>query len=85
MASIFKKSNRKDKRNYVLNPKENWISRYVEITSHLSFRDFDKNWFEQIQFDIIHDLYDESLDNEIILHLLSLLELMFPTYDANEK
>lgn len=70
-----------------LNPNDpNWIDRYVEISTHLSFGDYDTTWFEDVHFDILRDLCNENLHSNYVLHLLTLLELMVPFLaDSEDK
>lgn len=69
-----------------LNPNDpNWIDRYVEISTHLSFGDYDTNWFEDVHFDILRDLCNENLHSNYVVHLLTLLELMGHFLDSEEK
>lgn len=69
-----------------LNPNDpNWIDRYVEISTHLSFGDYDTAWFEDVHFDILRDLCNENLHSNYVLHLLTLLELMEPFLDSEDK
>ncbi|KAH9426924.1 hypothetical protein DERP_011593 [Dermatophagoides pteronyssinus] len=70
----------------LLNPRSNdWFDRFIEISTQLCFDDFNPKWLIDIHANIIHDLYDDSIGVEIHLHLLSLLEQMFPLFDCQEK
>lgn len=69
-----------------LNPNDpNWIDRYVEISTHLAFGDYDPNWFDDVHFDILRDLCNENLQSNYVVHLLTLLELMVPFLDSEDK
>ena len=63
----------------------NWIDRFVEISNHLSFGDYDKAWFEEVHLDILRDLCNEQLPTDLIIHLLALLELIMPLLDSEDK
>ena len=63
----------------------NWIERYVDISNHLSFGDFDQTWFDDIYFDLLRDLCDETLSEDYLAHLLALLEMMTPFLDTEDK
>lgn len=89
--SIWKKSQRGAQKKLSnlatkLNPNDpNWIDRYVEVSTHLSFGDIDKSWFEDVHLDILRDICNEDLHSDYILHLLTLLELMVPFLDSEDK
>ncbi|XP_046909072.2 uncharacterized protein LOC124490592 [Dermatophagoides farinae] len=95
MASILKRLNSKidikskhhqQQSNLLLNPRTpDWFDHYSDICTQLCFAVFESKWFNDIHSDVIRDLCDDSLGNEIHLHLLSLLEQMFPLYDYSEK
>jgi len=61
------------------------MERYVEITNHLVFGDFDQSWFDDIYLDLLRDLCDESLGEDFLAHLLALLEMMIPYLDSEDK
>ena len=95
MASILKRLNSKidikskhhqQQSNLLLNPRTpDWFDHYSDICTQLCFAVFESKWFNDIHSDVIRDLCDDSLGIEIHLHLLSLLEQMFPLYDYSEK
>lgn len=63
----------------------NWIERYIETSIHLSFGDYDKVFFEEVHLDILRDLCNDQVPSDYVLHLLSLLELLIPLLDSEDK
>lgn len=70
----------------LLNPLEkNWPERFVEISTHICFGDYDVVWFEDIHLDILKDLCNECLDDNVSIQLLSLLEQLVILFDSADK
>ena len=72
-------------RNLLIASDPNWIDKYVDISTHLCFGDYDKAWFEDVHLDILRDLCNEDLQSDFALHLLTLLELIIPLLDSEDK
>lgn len=94
---IFKQLNRIEKykpnlkSNHLLNGENpEWIEQFVEISSYLCFRNFDRNRIDEIRLSeslILRGLSDEQClqdknHNETIIHSLSILEQMYPSFGS---
>ncbi|KAJ6222549.1 hypothetical protein RDWZM_001094 [Blomia tropicalis] len=81
----FRRSISSKSKNILIPSDPNWIDRYFEISRHLCFGDYERSWFDDVHLDVLRDLCNEDLPVDYVFHLLTLLELIVPLLDTDDK